>query len=145
MSADGARQGRAWASLRTTVDALAYAGVVAAGTIVLALALGIAIGGSVVLGKVLLFIAGWAFVGLATVRLWPKSPRQVALEGESGPPSQPARTGDTTRIEGVANDLPPLRWMQRPARRLSPPTKLFIAGLLVLLASFLLEVVFAVE
>lgn len=144
MATDGVREGRAWTYARMVVDALAYAGVVTIATVVLALTIGIVTGGGAVLGKILLFIAGWLFVGIATVRLWPKSPRQVALEGESGGARGTTAPGGT-RIESFADTLPPLRWMRRPARQLSPPTKLFIAGLLVLLSSYLLETVFAVR
>lgn len=144
MARDGAREGRAITYARTAIDALAYAAVVAGVTLVLALAIGIATGGGVVRAKILLFLAGWLFVGMATVRLWPKSPRKVALEGDGGTARRTASPG-STRIESLADALPPLRWMRPPTRQLSPATKLFIGGVFVLVISFLLEAVFAVE
>lgn len=144
MVAEGGRENRARTFARMVIDALAYAVVVAGVTFVLALATGIATGGGVVRAKILLFLAGWLFVGIATVRLWPKSPRKVALEGDGGDVRRASTPGDT-RIESVADALPPLRWMGQPPRRISPAVKLFVGGLLVLLCSFLLEVVFTVE
>lgn len=141
MSADETHRGWLSRYVGTAVDALAYAAVVTVVTVILALVGGVATGGGVVRAKLLLFLGGWLLLTVATVRLWPQSP---ADDGSaSGPPR--AGTIETTRIEEVAAALPPLRWVGPPSRRLSPPLKLFVASLFVLLTSLLLEVVFAVE
>ncbi|WP_247003964.1 DUF7555 family protein [Halosolutus gelatinilyticus] len=126
---------------RTWADALAYALVVAALTIVGALALGIATGGGVVRAKLLLFIGGWALLSYATVRLWPTSiddasPASTDRTGESLP-----GTGETTRFQTLVSVLPPGRWIQPPPPedRMTTPGKLLVGSLLVLLVSFLME------
>lgn len=124
-------------------DALAYAVVVAAGTVVLAVVLGVATGGGLVRAKVLSFLAGWLFLAVATVRLWPRSPVR-ADDASTGASPVVADVDEPTHIEAIAEALPPLRWMHPPPRRLSPPTKLFVGAVFVLLASLLLEVVFTV-
>lgn len=143
MAVDRGRGG-AGTYLRMAIDALAYAVVVTAGSLVLALVLGIAIGGSVVLAKLLLFLAGWLMLAVATFRLWPRSP-----ESGGAPVTRPhpARRGglERTRVEGVADAVPPLRGMRPPPRQFSPASKLFLASLVVLFTSLLLEVVLAVE
>lgn len=145
MAADGTRSGRVRTYGRTAVDALAYAVVVAAVTILLALVAGVATGDGIVGAKVVLFLAGWLLLGVATLRLWPKSPKEVATESGSARPSRTSSPSGDTRIEAVADSLPPLRWMEPAGRRLSPPAKLFVGSVLVLAASLVLEVVFGVE
>jgi hypothetical protein len=118
--------------------------VVAAGAVVLALLGGLLLGGGLARAKLVLFLSGWLLLGLATVRLWPKSPKQVAEGGDSPTRTTASIDESTTRVEAVAETLPPLRWMGPVSRRLSPPTKLFVAALLVLASSLALEVVFGV-
>lgn len=122
---------RAWA------DAFAYALAVAAVVTLAALALGLATGGGFVRGKVLSFVAGWLLVGYATVRLWPSSVDE--LEG----PSVSARG---TRFEGLVRSLPPVRWIRLPAppERIRVAGKVFLAGVVTLAGSLLMETTFGV-
>ncbi|EMA63550.1 DUF7555 family protein [Halorubrum kocurii] len=122
---------RAWA------DALAYALAVAAAVTLVALALGLATGGGFVRGKVLSFVAGWLLVAYATVRLWPSSVDD--LEG----PSVSARG---TRFEGLVRSVPPIRWIRLPAppERVRVAAKVFLAGVVTLAGSLLMEAAFGV-
>ncbi|OLZ41671.1 hypothetical protein A6E15_12050 [Natrinema saccharevitans] len=131
---------------RVGLDAITYAITVAALTGIGALIIGIATGGGIVRAKSLLFVAGWLLLAYATVRLWPTSPDDV------GPPSNRGVTGsipaahDSTRFQSFVRTLPPLRWIQLPPseKRLTPPGKLLLGSLLVLLLSFLMETAFGV-
>ncbi|KKF39017.1 hypothetical protein FK85_31910, partial [Halorubrum saccharovorum] len=113
--------------------ALAVAGAVTSG----ALALALATGGGFVRGKILTFVAGWLLVGYATVRLWPTSVDD--LEG----PSVSARG---TRLEGLVRGIPPLRWLRLPAppERVRVAGKVFLAGVVTLAGSLLMETAFGV-
>lgn len=130
------RTGRVWA------DALAYAGVVTALVAVAAMAIGVATGGGFVRGNVVLFVAGWALLAYATVRLWPTSPDD--LEESAAPVAGPS--GSPSRIQRIAREVPPARWTRPPARedRIGSAGKLFVSSLLVLCLSFVLETVFGV-
>lgn len=155
--------------LRVWADALTYALALTAIVGVGCFALGFATGGGAVRAKVLLFVAGWLLLAYATVRLWPSSPAEVdsgsgsRLGSESGPGSgsgPEARSATATRPHGSAvgermpstrfqtfvQSLPPVRWVQPPApeHRLTPPGKVLVSSLLILLLSFLLEAVFGV-
>lgn len=141
MATDGEYTSRPRAYALIALDTLAYAAVVAAGTLVLSVVVGVVTGGGLVRAKLLLFLAGWVLLALATVRLWPRSPTEAATSGGV----RRSVTAETTRIETVADVLPPVRWLEPPPRKFSPPIKLFVGSVLVLLVSFLLEVVFAVE
>ncbi|ELY75799.1 hypothetical protein C488_09117 [Natrinema pellirubrum DSM 15624] len=131
---------------RVGLDAMTYAIAVAALTGIGALIIGVATGGGVVRAKALLFVAGWLLLAYATVRLWPTSPDDV------GPPSNRGVAGaipvahDSTRFQSLVRSLPPLRWIQLPPpeKRLTPPGKLLLGSLLVLLLSFLMETAFGV-
>lgn len=126
--------------LRTAVDALAYGLVVTAAAVAVALVAGLATGTGLFGAKVLLLLVGLAAMALAVFRLWPTEPTagaDVTVDRAGGPPGTPV---GPTRIEDAAAAVPPLRWMQRPRRRLSPPAKVFLTSLFLLAASFLLEV-----
>jgi hypothetical protein len=122
---------------RAWIDAFAYALAVAGAVTLSALALGLATGGGFVRGKILAFVAGWLLVGYATVRLWPTSVDE--LDG----PSVSARG---TRLEGFVRRLPPLRWIRLPAppERVRVAGKVFLAGVVTLAGSLLMETAFGV-
>ncbi|RKD95373.1 DUF7555 family protein [Halopiger aswanensis] len=149
--------------LRVWADALTYAfaltAIVGAGCF----ALGFATGGGAVRAKELLFVVGWLLLAYATVRLWPSSPAEVDSGSSSrfGPGSGPdtrsatasrshgGAVGDrlpSTRFQTFVQSLPPVRWIQPPApeHRLTPPGKVLVGSLLILLLSFLLETVFGI-
>lgn len=125
------RCARAW------VDAITYAFAVAAAVTLGAVALGLATGGGFVRGKTLAFVAGWLLIGYATVRLWPTSVDD--LDG----PSMSARG---TRLEGLVRAVPPLRWIRLPAppERVRVAGKVFLAGVVTLAGSLLMETAFGV-
>ncbi len=138
--------GRMRVRVRVWIDALTYATVVAALATLGSLSIGIATGGGLVRGKVVLFVVGWGLMAYATVQLWPSSPEEVngtpeSRTGESLPESQ-----NETRLQSFVQSIPPNRWLRapRPERRLSIDGKLFLASLLVLAISFAMEVVFGI-
>ena len=122
---------RAWA------DAVAYAVALALATTLAGLAVGIATGGGFVRGKELTFAAGFVLLAYAVVRLWPSSMEDL------GGPTISARG---TRFEAFVRWLPPLRWLRLPAPedRVRVATKVFLAGIGTLAASFLMETAFGV-
>jgi hypothetical protein len=138
--------------LRIATLAFAYALVYALAVTALAtagaLVLGIATGGGLVRAKIFLFVAGWAMMAYAVVRLWPKNPSDVGGSAEPIDPGSgtiPA-TGPESRFQATLRDLPPARWLPAlpPEQRITVPGKLFLGSLLVLLTSFLMETVFGV-
>lgn len=148
MAADDRRSDRFRMYVLIALDALSYAVVVTTAVLVVAFAGGIATGGGFVRAKLLLFLLGWVLLGVATIRLWPRSPKKVAAdvteERTERTPSV-SEEGESTRIEILAAAMPPLRWLESPPRQLSPAAKLFVGAVLVLVTSLVLEVVFAVE
>lgn len=123
------------------IDALGYAVAVAAAALLAALVAGIATGGGVVRAKGLLFVSGLALMGYATFRLWPTSPEDLEDAGRS----IPAPT-ERPRFQAFVRALPPLRWLPvpPPARRMDSASKLFVASVLMLVASYLMETAFGI-
>ena len=123
--------------LRVWVDAVGYALVLAVVVTTTAIVLGIATGGEFVRGKTLTFLGGWLLVGYATVRLWPKrrDPERESLSGTR-----------RTRFQRVVRAVPPVRWIRvpPPTDRVRPAGKTFLAGVLTLLVSLVMEVGFGV-
>lgn len=140
--ADGAA-----AALLACIDALTYALLVALVTTVGAVALGVLTGGGLLRAKYVLFVAGFLLLSYATLRLWPSSPADLETDERSGGSgtSLPA-VAEESRFQRLVRAAPPMRWLGSPPpeRRLSPPSKLFLGSLLVLLASYLLETAFGV-
>lgn len=137
--------GAAWPRryARIAADALAYALVVTVAAVVLAVVLGVTTGGGLVRANVVLFLIGWLLMAVAVFRLWPSTPEGGA-DVTTGGKGWPVGATPETRVEAIAATATPVRWMERPTPRLSPPVKLFVASLAVLATSFLLEAVFAV-
>lgn len=124
---------------RICLDATGYA-VVLAGLLTLgALVAGIATGGGFVRAKILLFGAGWVTLGYATVKLWPRSPE----DDEATDPSGRSLAGEepSTRFQEFVARLPPMRWVRQPPApdRITPEGKLFLAAILALAASYVME------
>lgn len=122
---------------RTWASALTYAAVVAVTVAAAAIGVGIATGGGFVCGKRLVFFAGWILIGYATVKLWPRS--MADLDG-------PTMSARGTRFERIAWGIPPVRWIRRPAPtvRLRVGSKVFIAGIMTLGISLLMELAFGI-
>jgi len=122
---------------RAWLDAFAYALAVAGVVTLCALALGLATGGGVVRGKLFTFVAGWLLVGYATVRLWPTSVDD--LDGSSV-------SARGTRLERAVRAVPPVRWIRLPAppKRARVAAKVFLAGVVTLAGSLVMESAFGV-
>ncbi len=120
-------------SARVWVDAVGYALVLTTVVTIAAIALGLATGGGFVRGKFLTFLAGWLLVGYATVRLWPSRGE------ESGESLSGTRR---TRFQRIVRSVPPIRWIRppQPTERLRVAAKVFLAGVVTLLASVVMEV-----
>lgn len=133
--------------VRAVSDAATYAVVVATLALLLAMTLGIATGGGYVRGKHLLFVIGWIAMAYGTFRLWPSSPteRNDAVDLTPGGSSLGEIQG-TRSIHVFVEAVPPNRWIASPSpdRRVSIGGKLFLASILMLATSFVLEVWFGV-
>jgi hypothetical protein len=122
--------------LDALVYALAVAGVLAVGTG----ALSVGFGGGLVGAKYLLFFLGFVLfatgaIGMRPTAAWKDDEESAAVVGRA----------EETRFQGTLHRLPPLRRYElAPAERLSAGTKLFVASVLVLAISFVLEAVFGV-
>lgn len=93
--------------------------------------------------KKLLFIIGILAFGYGTFALWPTSPWK---REEGTQPKQPSiGEREETRIQAVAQELPPARFRQIPVdERLPIGVKLFLASLAILATSAAMEFVFGV-
>ncbi len=118
------------------LDLGSYAVTVAGVTFLLALAVGIGTGGGLVRTKAMLFLFGFLLMGYATVRLWPRTPNDVRRPGQA-----PRRGPDV-----IDRQMPPATWAPDPPAEWTPApaTKLFVASLVVLAISYIMEVGFDV-
>lgn len=130
-------RGRVRRSFRVWADAVGYGLVLTAVVTLAALVFGLATGGGFVRGKVFTFLSGWILVGYATVRLWPKQ-GETAGESLSGT--------RRTRFQRAVGSLPPIRWIRRPppTERVRVAGKIFLGGVLTLLASAVMEFGFGI-
>ncbi|WP_247731538.1 DUF7555 family protein [Halovivax limisalsi] len=130
-----------WTRLRRRIpawiDAITYAlvlgGLLTAGALLVALGAG----GDLTTVKYLLFGAGWVLLAIATVRLWP------SRGGDPEPSDDFDRSiGSPGRVQRLADDAPPARWVRQPTphERLSSASKQFLAAIITLAISILLEV-----
>lgn len=133
---------------RQVIDALGYAFVVTA--VVFAIGATIrALGGTgwfVI--ELVMFLLGWVLVGYGTFLLTPKSPwkrsrrenggvRTTKTDRRTGARTEP---NDETAFQRAVQRLPPMRWYPLShENRLSPGAKVFLSGVIVLLASIVLE------
>lgn len=119
------------------VDAVTYALVLGVLLTAGALLVALGVGGDLTTVKYLLFGAGWVLLAIATVRLWPT---RGGDPGESADLDQ--SIGSPGRVQRLAENAPPARWVRRPTphERLSNAAKQFLAALVTLAFSLLLEV-----
>lgn len=146
---DGSAPARLRVALLAVAHAMTYAVTVAALAGTGAFVLGIATGGGFVRVKTLLFLAGLGMMAYATARLWPRSPSDVEPDGFDGVTVDDRsipKVPDRTRFQRIVRSLPPSRWLPPTphSKRVTPAGKLFLGSVLVLLASYLLEVRFGV-
>jgi|AntRauMinimDraft_4_1070384.scaffolds.fasta_scaffold00688_8 hypothetical protein len=147
--ADGSVVARLRVAFLVAAHATTYAVTVAVLVGLGAFVLGIATGGGFARVKVILFLAGLGMMAYATARLWPRSPSDVEPDGFDGVTVDDGsipKVPDRTRFQRVVRSLPPSRWLPPapPLKRVTPAGKLFLGSVLVLLASYLLEVRFGV-
>jgi hypothetical protein len=123
--------------LRQALDALVYAVAFVAALVVLAAVVSVPIGWGWVGVKYALFFVGFFLFGLSTLQLRPTPP----WKDEDETVDERAETG----FQAAVQRLPPLgRYGLAPDERLPPPAKLFVASVLVLLTSFVMETGFGV-
>lgn len=120
-------------------DFLFWVAAVAVVVVGAALVLGIAVGEGLLAAKYVLFVVGFLLFGLGSLAIQPAPPqkdeRRVSLEG-----------GGETRLEAAIQEVPPLRDDHLPFdARVERGIKLFVASLVVLGVSVLLELGFGVR
>ncbi|WP_254536667.1 DUF7555 family protein [Halomarina litorea] len=123
---------------RQAVDALGYAVAVtltvAAVVGVLSLALGAGLNGV----KYGLFVVGILLFGVATLKLRPTAPYSDARN------LLPTDSGEESGFQAAVQGAIPARYRLSPDERVSDALKLFLASVLVLAVSFVMERVFGV-
>ena len=125
--------------LRQALDALVYAIAFVTVLVALAAVVSFPVGGGWVGVKFALFFVGFFLFGLSAFQLRPTPPWK---EDESDT-SDGER--DETRFQAAVQRLPPLgRYGLAPDDRLSPAAKLFLASVVVLLVSYVMEAGFGV-
>jgi|GEM_PF-224803 len=130
-AADPTDGGPAWWAryVEFTLWVAVVGGTVSAGCV----ALGYAVGGSLVAAKYVLFVVGFLLFGAGSFAIQPSRPgrgeRRVSIEGTH-----------QSRFEARIQELPPLRDQHLPFdRRIDRSPKVFVASLVVLAVSILLE------
>lgn len=122
--------------LRQALDALVYAVAFVAVLVVLAAVVSVPIGWGLVGVKFALFFVGFFLFGLSALQLRPTPPWKD---------DEPNDEREETRFQAAVQRLPPLgRYGLPPDDRLPPPAKLFVASVLVLLTSFVMEAGFGI-
>lgn len=101
--------------------------------------------GGLVFTKWLLFFLGAAVAMYASFHLRPASPKRRAATAGETPSSDTVGSGGPSGLQRVAAALPPARWTDLTVQeRFSPHAKLLAGGVLLLVVSWTLEVVFDV-
>lgn len=138
---------------RKTLDALAYAALLAGAVTATSAFFELSGEGTLFRTKYVLFWVGFALLAYASFQLRPDSPSKMESKGEfvtSGDDRQKRAAGSVgtrtpTRLERVAAWLPPMRWVEvNPDDRFSTDTKRFLAAVLMLLTSIAMEFVFGI-
>jgi hypothetical protein len=138
---------------RKTLDALAYAVLLAAGVAGTSAFFELSGAGTLFRTKFVLFWVGFALLAYASFQLRPDSPSEMESKGEfvtSGDDRQKKASGSVgtqslTRLERLAGWLPPMRWVEvNPNDRFSTHTKQFLSAVLMLATSMAMEFVFGI-
>lgn len=117
------------------LDAAAYAVVLTAVLFVAATVVSVAFGRGLNGTKALLFVVGFALFGYSSFRMRPTRPGQ----------EKATQDRSETRFQRLGRAILPEKYVLPPDRRFSPPTKLFLASVVVLLTSMAMEFVFGVR
>lgn len=123
---------------RQALDAVAYAVAVTAVVGVLSGAASLAVGAGLVGVKYGLFVVGILLFGVATFKLRPSPP-----DGDGGR-ALPADRGGESSFQAAVQRALPARYRVPPGDRLSDAVRLFLASLLVLATSYLMERLFGI-
>ncbi len=137
--------------LRQLLDALVYAIVVTGVVFVIAVIVCFSLGSDFVGVKYFLFLVGIVVFGYGTFSLYPsrrwkvdRSEGNVEIKRDTNS-GEVIGSRDETRFQSAVQRVPPLpQYSIPPEERFSPGAKLFIASLVILLTSFLMEAVFGV-
>lgn len=131
-------------------DALVYALVVTLLTFLAGVLAGVILGGGLLHTKYFLFLAGFVLMAVGTAGMWP-SQRDNPRNTVAGVPvlhrtKSISNAIDRSRFQQIIDGSLPVRLLTLPPpnRRWSTAAKLFLASLLVLLSSFLMEAVFGI-
>lgn len=120
------------------LDAITYGVVLTVIAVLGAFVVSVTTGGGTGRANILLFVAGWTVMAYATVLLWPRKRTEEKTTKGYGEalPAEPR-----TKLHWIVSAVPPLRWLELPPPeyRLSQGGKLFVASVIILLTSFLLE------
>lgn len=123
------------------LDALIYGGAVVALLVSVSAVVSFPVGWGWVGVKVALFFVGFLFFGVSALQLRPKPPWK---REESDGDSESGKRKET-HFQVLVQRIPPLgRYGLAPDERLSPATKLFVASVLVLAVSYVMEAGFGV-
>ena len=121
---------------RQALDAVVYGVVVVAAVVVVSAVISVPIGWGLVGVKYALFFLGFFLFGFSAFRLRPTPPWKDSEDPERR---------EESRFGAFVQRIPPLdRYGLVPDDRLSTAARLFVASLLMLALSFLLETVFGV-
>lgn len=132
--------------LRAFLDLLTYALVLTSLSLLISVFLGVATGGGIVRAKTFMFVIGWVMVGYATVLLWPSPPPIDDEDEEPTAQGQSLPAEEASRFQGIVRQVPPVRWitLPPPQERIPLRSQLFVGGLCILAASYLMETVWNV-
>lgn len=135
--------------LRRVLDGVTYAVVVTVAVSLIAFLVSLPFGDGLSTVKVVLFFFGWGAFGYGTLKLWPRRKefeKQRAARAGDGSVSEQFRTsGEETPFQRRLHTAPGLnRITLPPEARWSDGARVFLLGIVALLASFVLETAFGV-
>lgn len=130
------------------LDAIVYVVAVTVIVVVASIAISFALGGDWLGVKYILFIVGFVLFGIGTLKLRPTAAWRKGDGNREKALLQTGRDSDhesESWLQARIQRVPPLdRYGLRPNERLSDGAKLFLASVLILLLSFVLESVFGI-
>jgi hypothetical protein len=129
---------------RQALDAIVYAVVVTAIVGIGSTAISFVLGWGLVGVKFILFVIGFVLFGAATFKLRPTAPWREENGSESSGVSYAGSDNDSPLQRAIYRVLPLDQYELHPKDRLSDGAKLFLASVLMLVISFLMESVFDV-
>lgn len=133
---------------RQALEAIIYAVAVTVIVVIVSIVISFALSGGWVGVKLILFVVGFGLFGIATFKLRPTASWRENDENGSGNKNSELLQMDSdneSRLQRAIYRVPPLdRYGLHPNERLSGGVKLFLASILVLVVSYLMEAVFDV-